>query len=203
MAWISSYLLAGSELPSKYFQLFLEVPEDALLPHCLRRRCWRPPPCSALLPHLPHAHCLLARLLAAASSRPECPQGHRPPWEHGPRGSTPLEPGPWMPLCGLALGEGTGSTGSKLSQPRAQSLLHLVSHQNKTGQRASGPCFHPVFFRGIMAGLGGDACCAGCPTILPLLSPTPPTFPLPFTKLKLPHVSTTVGGVGGQLGRRV
>ena len=57
--------------------------------------------------------------------------------------------------------------------------------------------------QGIMAGLGGDACCAGCPTILPLLSPTPPTFPLPFTKLKLPHVSTTVGGVGGQLGRRV
>lgn len=69
-------------------------------------------------------------------------------------------------------GGGTGSTASKLSQPRVQSLLHLVSHQNKTGQRASGPCFHPVFFRGIMAGLRGDPHCAGHPTVLPLLSPT-------------------------------
>lgn len=54
-----------------------------------------------------------------------------------------------------------------------------------------------------MAGLRGDAHCAGHPTVLPPPQPHNPPFPLPFTKLKLPRMSTTVGEVGGQLGRRV
>ena len=189
MAGTPSYLVAGNELPSEYFHLSLEVPGDALLPPCLCR-------CSRRL----------ARPLAAAWSRLEYLQGHRPPWERGPRGSAPQDLVLGCLCVGSRWGRGRATlAGSRLSPEHRASgtWFHIRTKQlRELLDLASTLSSAELWWQGWVETHAMPS--APLFSILPLLSPShpPPPFPLPFIKLKLPYVSTTVGGVGGRLGRR-